>query len=148
MFLTFFNTEALHHFRRYKSSETISFELLFWRTWNVKCIKGVHYICVVVQVTVSTRSSKSNKQYVWEGVSDTSSYVIREENDPENFIPRGTSITLHLKVCKYLMVLCRQKGFPLSQWDFLPGVGPLWFPISCFPDKNNNFLPLVVYAWR
>jgi len=52
----------------------------------------------VSQVVVSTKSPKSDKQYVWEGEADTSSYIIREETDPENLILRGTKITLHLKV--------------------------------------------------
>ncbi|KAH9303430.1 hypothetical protein KI387_015013, partial [Taxus chinensis] len=49
------------------------------------------------KIVVSTKSPKSDKQYVWEGQADTSSYVIREEMDPDKLIPRGTSITLHLK---------------------------------------------------
>ena len=50
------------------------------------------------QVSVSTKSAKSDKQFLWEGEADTSSYTIREETDPHKLIPRGTSITLHLKV--------------------------------------------------
>ncbi|GLJ23692.1 hypothetical protein SUGI_0448710 [Cryptomeria japonica] len=49
------------------------------------------------KIVVSTKSPKSDKQYVWEGQADTSSYVIREETIPDKLIPRGTSITLHLK---------------------------------------------------
>ncbi|KAG0593096.1 hypothetical protein KC19_1G304700 [Ceratodon purpureus] len=52
---------------------------------------------MILQVTVSTKSSKSDKQYVWEGQADTSSYTIREETDAEKMVPRGTVITLHLK---------------------------------------------------
>lgn len=52
---------------------------------------------VADKVTVSTKSPKSDKQYVWEGKADTSSYIIREETDPENLIVRGTKITLYLK---------------------------------------------------
>ncbi|KAH9332064.1 hypothetical protein KI387_004172 [Taxus chinensis] len=52
---------------------------------------------VAEKVVVSTKSPKSDKQYVWEGAADTSSYVIREETDPENLILRGTKITLYLK---------------------------------------------------
>lgn len=51
-----------------------------------------------LQVSVSTKSAKSDKQFVWEGQADTSSYTIREEMDSDKLIPRGTSITLHLKV--------------------------------------------------
>jgi len=49
------------------------------------------------RIVVSTKSPKSNKQYVWEGEADNSSYVIREETNTDKLIPRGTSITLHLK---------------------------------------------------
>uniref|UniRef100_A0A0D3AVT5 Histidine kinase/HSP90-like ATPase domain-containing protein n=1 Tax=Brassica oleracea var. oleracea TaxID=109376 RepID=A0A0D3AVT5_BRAOL len=41
---------------------------------------------VAEKVVVSTKSPKSDKQYVWESVADSSSYVIREETDPENFL--------------------------------------------------------------
>lgn len=47
---------------------------------------------------MSTKSPKSNKQYVWESDADSSSYIIREETDPENMLPRGTQITLFLRV--------------------------------------------------
>jgi hypothetical protein len=50
------------------------------------------------QVIVSTKSPRSDKQYVWEAVADSSSYVIREETDPEKILRRGTQITLHLRV--------------------------------------------------
>eukprot|EP00250_Pteridium_aquilinum_P008913 c18303_g1_i1 orf=309-2696(-) len=49
------------------------------------------------KVVVSTKSPKSDRQFVWEGEADSSSYVIREEVDPEKLLPRGTSITLYLK---------------------------------------------------
>ncbi|KAJ7964717.1 heat shock protein 90 [Quillaja saponaria] len=49
------------------------------------------------QVVVSTKSPKSDKQYVWEGEANASSYTIREETDPEKLIPRGTCLTLYLK---------------------------------------------------
>ncbi|KAG2321468.1 hypothetical protein Bca52824_014681 [Brassica carinata] len=52
---------------------------------------------VADRVTVSTKSPKSDKQYVWEGEADSSSYTIKEETDPQLMIPRGTRITLHLK---------------------------------------------------
>lgn len=51
-----------------------------------------------LKVVVSTKSPKSDKQYVWEGKADASSYTIREETDPEKLIPRGTRLTLYLKV--------------------------------------------------
>ncbi|KAM0933294.1 putative Heat shock protein Hsp90 family [Dioscorea sansibarensis] len=49
------------------------------------------------KVVVSTKSPKSDKQYVWEGETNASSYTIREETDPEKIIPRGTHLTLYLK---------------------------------------------------
>ncbi|WZY96114.1 hypothetical protein YC2023_068443 [Brassica napus] len=52
---------------------------------------------VADRVTVSTKSPKSDKQYVWESEADSSSYTIKEETDPQLIIPRGTRITLHLK---------------------------------------------------
>ncbi|KAI3867353.1 hypothetical protein MKX03_036480, partial [Papaver bracteatum] len=52
---------------------------------------------VADRVVVSTKSPKSDKQYVWEALADTSSYVIREETDPEKLLTRGTQITLYLR---------------------------------------------------
>ncbi|KAG1363739.1 heat shock protein 90-5, chloroplastic [Cocos nucifera] len=52
---------------------------------------------VADKVVVSTKSPKSDKQYVWEAVADSSSYVIREEIDPEKLLRRGTQITLYLR---------------------------------------------------
>ncbi|KAM7498426.1 hypothetical protein LguiA_022840 [Lonicera macranthoides] len=49
------------------------------------------------KVVVSTKSPKSDKQYVWEGEANSSSYTIREETEPEKLIPRGTHLTLYLK---------------------------------------------------
>ncbi|KAG1342139.1 heat shock protein 90-6, mitochondrial [Cocos nucifera] len=49
------------------------------------------------RVVVSTKSPKSDKQYVWEGESGASSYTIREEADPAKLLPRGTRLTLYLK---------------------------------------------------
>ncbi|KAF8391665.1 hypothetical protein HHK36_023972 [Tetracentron sinense] len=49
------------------------------------------------RVVVSTKSPKSDKQYVWEGEANASSYTIREETNPEKLIPRGTRLTLYLK---------------------------------------------------
>ncbi|EOY01559.1 Chaperone protein htpG family protein isoform 2 [Theobroma cacao] len=52
---------------------------------------------VAEKVVVSTKSPMSEKQYVWEAVADSSSYVIREETDPEKLLHRGTQITLYLR---------------------------------------------------
>lgn len=53
---------------------------------------------VAHKVAVSSKNAKSDKPYVWEGEADNSSYTIREETDPEKLVPRGTVITLYLKV--------------------------------------------------
>ncbi|GAV59072.1 HSP90 domain-containing protein/HATPase_c_3 domain-containing protein [Cephalotus follicularis] len=52
---------------------------------------------VAEKVVVSTKSPRSDKQYVWEALADSSSYVIREETDPEKLLRRGTQITLYLR---------------------------------------------------
>ncbi|XP_020581874.1 heat shock protein 90-5, chloroplastic [Phalaenopsis equestris] len=52
---------------------------------------------VAEKVIVSTKSPKSDKQYVWEAVADSSSYVIKEESDSEKLLRRGTQITLYLR---------------------------------------------------
>ncbi|KAL8549290.1 hypothetical protein ACS0TY_008224 [Phlomoides rotata] len=52
---------------------------------------------VAKKVVVTTKSPRSDKQYVWEAEADSSSYVIREESDPDKILSRGTEITLYLK---------------------------------------------------
>ncbi|KAK8567471.1 hypothetical protein V6N13_105436 [Hibiscus sabdariffa] len=52
---------------------------------------------VAEKVVVSTKSPRSEKQYVWEAIADSSSYVIKEETDPEKLLNRGTQITLYLR---------------------------------------------------
>ncbi|GFP95302.1 heat shock protein 83 [Phtheirospermum japonicum] len=52
---------------------------------------------VAEKVVVTTKSPRSDKQYVWEAEADSSSYSIKEETDPNNFLPRGTQITLFLR---------------------------------------------------
>ncbi|KAF8389878.1 hypothetical protein HHK36_024396 [Tetracentron sinense] len=52
---------------------------------------------VAERVVVSTKSPRSDKQYVWEAVADSSSYVIKEETNPENLLHRGTQIMLYLR---------------------------------------------------
>ncbi|KDP31417.1 hypothetical protein JCGZ_11793 [Jatropha curcas] len=52
---------------------------------------------VAEKVVVSTKSPRSDKQYVWEAAADSSSYVIKEETDPEKLLRRGTQITLYLR---------------------------------------------------
>ncbi|KAL6538841.1 hypothetical protein OROMI_025167 [Orobanche minor] len=52
---------------------------------------------VAEKVVVTTKSPRSDKQYVWEAKADSSSYLIREETDPNKFLDRGTRITLYLR---------------------------------------------------
>lgn len=52
---------------------------------------------VAEKVVVTTKSPKSDKQYVWEADADSSSYIIREETNPEKMLSRGTQITLFLR---------------------------------------------------
>lgn len=47
---------------------------------------------------MTTKSPRSDKQYVWEAEAESSSYMIKEESDPEKILSRGTEITLYLKV--------------------------------------------------
>ncbi|ONM02614.1 Heat shock protein 90-5 chloroplastic [Zea mays] len=56
---------------------------------------------VAGKVVVSTKSPKSDKQYVWEAVADSSSYVIKEETDPKKMLIRGTQITLFVRPDEY-----------------------------------------------
>lgn len=49
------------------------------------------------KVAVSSKNPKSEKQYVWEAEADSSSFVVREETDPDYLIPRGTSVIMYLK---------------------------------------------------
>lgn len=52
---------------------------------------------VAEKVVVSTKSPRSDKQYLWEAAADSSSFVIKEETDPEKLLRRGTQITLYLR---------------------------------------------------
>ncbi|GAQ77691.1 molecular chaperone HtpG [Klebsormidium nitens] len=52
---------------------------------------------VADKITVTTKSPKSDQQWIWESEADTSTYTIKEEMDDSKLLPRGTSITLHLK---------------------------------------------------
>ncbi|XP_038683351.1 heat shock protein 90-6, mitochondrial-like [Tripterygium wilfordii] len=80
------------------------------------------------RVTVSTKSPKSDKQYVWEGEANASSYIIREETDPEMLIPRGTRLTIYLKrddkgfanperVQKLIKNYSQFVSFPIYTWQ-------------------------------
>ncbi|KAK2976373.1 hypothetical protein RJ640_008083 [Escallonia rubra] len=52
---------------------------------------------VAEKVSVSTKSPRSDKQYVWEAAAESGSFVVKEETDPEKLLRRGTQITLYLK---------------------------------------------------
>lgn len=45
-------------------------------------------------------------------------------------------------------ILLRPWSHPLTQWDFLSGVGLLWFFIVCFAWNIKYFCALVVHSWR
>ena len=47
---------------------------------------------VVDKVIVSTKSPKSDKQFVWEAVAGSSSYVIREETNPDKLLKRMEAV--------------------------------------------------------
>ncbi|KAI3924563.1 hypothetical protein MKX01_038003 [Papaver californicum] len=83
---------------------------------------------VADKVVVSTKSPRSEKQYVWEGEANASSYTIREETDPEKLIPRGTRLTLYLrhddkgfahpeKVQKLVKNYSQFVSFPIYTWQ-------------------------------
>ncbi|XP_071705371.1 heat shock protein 90-6, mitochondrial-like [Rutidosis leptorrhynchoides] len=83
---------------------------------------------VADKVVVSTKSPKSDKQYVWEGEANSNSYVVREETDPDKFIPRGTSIKLHLKrddkgfahpdiINRLIKIHSQVVSFPIYTWQ-------------------------------
>ncbi|KAK9081886.1 hypothetical protein Syun_030723 [Stephania yunnanensis] len=80
------------------------------------------------KVIVSTKSPKSDKQYVWEGEANASSYSIREETDTEKLLPRGTRLTLYLKrddkgfahperVQKLVKNYSQFVSFPIYTWE-------------------------------
>ncbi|KAG5081797.1 hypothetical protein JHK86_005862 [Glycine max] len=76
------------------------------------------------RVVVSTKSPKSDKQYVWEGEANASSYTISEETDPEKLIPRGTRLTLDDKVFahperieKLVKNYSQFVSFPIYTWQ-------------------------------
>lgn len=66
---------------------------------------------------MSTKSPKADKQYVWEAEADSSSYVIKEETDPEKMLTRGTQITLYLRVRNLKLFL--YDLHPLAEFLFL-----------------------------
>ena len=52
-------------------------------------------------------------------------------------------------VCFLASHLADIKSYPLTQWEFLSGVGPLWFSTGCSAFNINKFFPLaMVHARR
>ncbi|KAL6553641.1 hypothetical protein OROGR_007483 [Orobanche gracilis] len=80
------------------------------------------------RVEVSTKSPKSDKQYVWEGEANSSSYTIREETDPAKLHPRGTRLTLYLKH--------DDKGFAHPE------------RIQKLVKNYSQFVSFPIYAWQ
>ncbi|XP_078171933.1 heat shock protein 90-6, mitochondrial-like isoform X2 [Carex rostrata] len=80
------------------------------------------------KVVVSTKSPKSDKQYVWEGEANSSSYTVREETDPEKLLPRGTRLTLYLKH--------EDKGFAHPE------------KIQKLVKNYSQFVSFPIYTWQ
>ncbi|KAJ8640202.1 hypothetical protein MRB53_016896 [Persea americana] len=89
---------------------------------------------VAEKVVVSTKSPRSDKQYVWEAVADSSSYVIREETDPDKLLRRGTQITLYLRTeDKYEFAEpARIQGLVKNYSQFVS------FPIYTWQEKSRT----------
>ncbi|KAL5078873.1 hypothetical protein RYX36_007294 [Vicia faba] len=84
---------------------------------------------VADRVVVSTKSPRSDKQYVWEAEADSSSYVIKEETDPENLLRRGTQITLHLR--------------PDDKYEFSEPT-----KIQSLVKNYSQFVSFPIYTWQ
>ncbi|XP_058775676.1 heat shock protein 90-5, chloroplastic [Vicia villosa] len=84
---------------------------------------------VADKVVVSTKSPRSDKQYVWEAVADSSSYVIKEETDPEKLLRRGTQITLHLR--------------PDDKYEFSEPT-----KIQSLVKNYSQFVSFPIYTWQ
>uniref|UniRef100_A0A0E0LW75 Histidine kinase/HSP90-like ATPase domain-containing protein n=1 Tax=Oryza punctata TaxID=4537 RepID=A0A0E0LW75_ORYPU len=90
---------------------------------------GTSKFLKALKVVVSTKSPKSDKQYVWEGVADSSSYVIKEETDPEKMLTRGTQITLVLR--------------PDDKFEFAdPG------RVQGLVKNYSQFVSFPIYTWQ
>ncbi|CAM8893961.1 unnamed protein product [Rhodiola kirilowii] len=83
---------------------------------------------VADKVVVSTKSPKSDKQYVWEGEANDGSYTIREETDPQALLPRGTRLTLYLKR--------DEKGFAHPE------------KIQKLVKNYSQFVSFPIYTWQ
>ena len=78
---------------------------------------------------MSTKSPRSDKQYVWEAEADSSSYVIKEETDPEKLLPRGTQITLYLR--------------PDDKYEFSEPTR-----IQSLVKNYSQFVSFPIYTWQ
>ncbi|KAM7484472.1 hypothetical protein LguiA_000481 [Lonicera macranthoides] len=84
---------------------------------------------VAEKVVVSTKSPKSDKQYVWEAAADSSSYVIREESDPGKLLSRGTEIVLYLR--------------PDDKYEFSEPT-----KIQSLVKNYSQFVSFPIYTWQ
>ncbi|KAF6144755.1 hypothetical protein GIB67_016829, partial [Kingdonia uniflora] len=85
---------------------------------------------VADKVSVSTKSPRSDKQYIWEAVADSSSYVIKEVIDPEKMLRRGTQITLH--------------GYrPDGKYEFSEPTR-----VSGLMKNYSQFVSFLIYTWQ
>ena len=103
---------------------------------------------------MSTKSPKSDKQYVWEGQADSGSYTIREEKDPEKLIPRGTRLTLYLKVCMCLftcdLISCHLPYFNCHICYFQRDDKGFAHPerIQKLLKNYSQFVSFPIYTWQ
>ncbi|KAE8678402.1 Chaperone protein htpG family protein isoform 2 [Hibiscus syriacus] len=95
----------------------------FWGTYTIwTCWMGV---------VVSTKSPKSEKQYVWEAVADSSSYVIREDTNPEKLLARDEYNEFYKKTFNEFLDPLGYTHFTTEgEVEFrsvlyIPGMGPL-----------------------
>ncbi|KAG6426175.1 hypothetical protein SASPL_110393 [Salvia splendens] len=79
---------------------------------------------IAKRVVVSTKSPRSDKQYVWESVADSSSYSIREETNPSKLISRGTQITLYLRGEKKKVKKTKTEKY--WDWELTNETKPIW----------------------
>lgn len=103
---------------------------------------------------MSSKSPKSDKQYVWEGQADSGSYTIREENDPEKLIPRGTRLTLYLKVCcaysNVIKISCHFPHFSSHICYFQRDDKGFAHPerIEKLIKNYSQFVSFPIYTWK
>ncbi|KAL6983283.1 hypothetical protein U1Q18_016673 [Sarracenia purpurea var. burkii] len=90
---------------------------------------GTSKFLKALKVVVSTKSPRSDKQYVWEAVADSSSYIIREETDPEKLLARGTQITLYLR--------------PDDKYEFSEPTR-----IQSLVKNYSQFVSFPIYTWQ